>query len=223
MGSTRMSSSFLLVPAASADSVAELRVTIQRMGKIPGGEPAAELAGMLDDLAGVCGDALRIDRRASAHGALVTLHRSEPGLLTALFAATRDRSIAAYDRGLSRLYNPRGSVATSVLLAGEVLIPYMNSQLLEDIVRMPVWPDPESPFFVVEREEGQSGDGDYYVQTYRNDDGSYDLEYRDGSFERHFGFETFDPLLVTDVIWAWITQDPHWRTAIPWARVKFDS
>ena len=44
MGSTtRMSSSFLLVPAASADSVAELRATIQRMGKIPEGEPAARL------------------------------------------------------------------------------------------------------------------------------------------------------------------------------------
>ena len=39
-----------------------------------------------------------------------------------------------------------------------------------------------------------SGEEEYYIQTYHNEDGTYQLEYRDGSEDRHF---CVDPQSIT--------------------------
>ncbi len=218
MGPTR--SYALLVPSSAQPLIDQAEDVIA--GKTAEGDPPAELVALLNGLADRIADAISIDRPADAGGAVVSVVGSDAATLNALFAAARDHAIAIYEPGRRRLYNPHGSESVRVLLGGDVVIPFLTSDLLDDLVRNPLWPDPDAPFFIIERDG--AGDGEYYIQTYLNDDGVYDLEYRDGSFERHFGFETSDPDLVSDAMWAWVKEDyGHLLTIVPWVRQELDS
>lgn len=172
---------------------------------------------MLDDLSNRYQSSISIDRSADADGAVITVYGSEPESLNALLEATRDYAIAAYDTGLKRLYNSYGSVSVRILLGGSVVIPYATTQLLDHVVRNPTWPDPDSPFVIIERDD--PGNGEHYIQTYLNDDGSYTLEYRDGSADQHYGCETSDPAVVSDAMWSWIMADYiRLRKMVTWER-----
>ncbi|MBF6194387.1 hypothetical protein [Nocardia implantans] len=50
-------------------------------------------------------------------------------------------------------------------------------------------------------------------------DGVYELEHRAGSATESFQMYTSDPVLVRDVLWAWLSGDPWWRDAVAWFRV----
>ncbi|MGV9722031.1 hypothetical protein [Nocardia beijingensis] len=47
-------------------------------------------------------------------------------------------------------------------------------------------------------------------------DGVYELEHRAGSATESFQMYTSDPVLVRDVLWAWLSDDPWWRDAVAW-------
>ena len=49
-----------------------------------------------------------------------------------------------------------------------------------------------------------------FIQTWRRDDATYQLEYRQDGPESHFVVCTEDAVLVIDVMWAWAVQDPSW-------------
>jgi hypothetical protein len=206
--------SFALIPAAGADSVAEAEVLIRKMREIREGQPIPGLADLLDGLSADYGSVISVDGEVTANGAFISVEEPELGPLNDILMATKDCSIAVFDIALSRLYNPRGSVDIEVVLGGDCTLPYLTAQLLDDLVRRPTWPDPDSPFLIVAR------DGEDFIQTYLQDDGYYDLEYRDGSFEKHYDFYTPDAGLVSDVMWAWTAQDSRWRTAVPWTRME---
>jgi len=206
--------SFALIPATAADSVAEADVLIRKIREVRGGQPVPGLADLLDELEADYDSVISVDGDVTAYGALISVEEPELGPLNDILMATKDCSIAVFDIALSRLYNPRGSVDIEVVLGGDCTLPYLTAQLLDDLVRRPTWPDPGSPFLIVAR------DGEDYIQTYLQDDNYYDLEYRDGSFEKHYDFYTPDACLVADVMWAWTTQDSRWRTAVPWTRME---
>jgi len=215
-------STFKLVKVSTTDSSERIELLTQNLRERSAADPPAELAAMITDLSCQYEESFSIDRIADAYGAVITIDCSEPELLSALFKATKEYAVAAYDSVLQRLYSPHGSASVSVILGGAVVIPYVNAQLLDHLVRNPTWPDPESPFVIIERDD--SGDEENYIQMYLNDDGSYQLEYREGSFERHFGFETTDPQLVSAAMWAWVTLDYHrFQTIVAWERVELDS
>ena len=212
----KINSTFLLVPVAAA-SAADLEGFLEREHDRNVGEPPVELMQMLDELFDRCQSWISIARAADAGGAAITVLESQPDCLCALFEATRDHQIAAYDIELKRLYNPFGSVSVRVLLGGEVVIPYATSQLIDDVVRNPAWPEPGAPFVIIERDD--PGKGERYIQTYLNDDGSYTLEYRDGSSDQHYGYETTDAALVSAAMWSWIVEDyERMRNIVSWER-----
>lgn len=64
-----------------------------------------------------------------------------------------------------------------------------------------------------------------YIQVYHNDDGTFTLEYRDGSPEAHFAAED-DAISVSQVVATFIGYlrgDPQqWQPLHQWQRVEFD-
>ncbi|MEU6191751.1 hypothetical protein [Nocardia sp. NPDC047038] len=47
-------------------------------------------------------------------------------------------------------------------------------------------------------------------------DAVYELEHRAGSATESFQMYTSDPVLVRDVLWAWLCDDPWWRDSVAW-------
>lgn len=70
-------------------------------------------------------------------------------------------------------------------------------------------------FVVVERlpEEGQ-----VFVQTWRDGDGPFAVEHRDGGPERHFRAQSDDAERVVEVFLDWARGGQDWRTALDWQR-----
>jgi len=97
-----------------------------------------------------------------------------------------------------------------------VTLPYLTPALLRDLVLRPTWPQVEDPYFTITRGEHE------YVQTYRNEDGTYALEYRDGGPDAHFQYQTSDMGLVAKIMWRWGTGDLRWRTAVAWTRLEIE-
>lgn len=71
-----------------------------------------------------------------------------------------------------------------------------------------------APWLVLER------DSAVYAQTRRRPDGVFDLEYRDGSADRHFGTVVADATEVLDRLWGWLTDQPDWTANADWQRVR---
>ncbi len=93
----------------------------------------------------------------------------------------------------------------------------------------PAWDDPsedllfellgdvdrgEATFVIVER----SGDasGLTYIQAIRNSDGSWQVERREGSADRHFGGRSTNLRSTHDELVGWAFKLRGWRTAVTW-------
>ncbi|MGW1077863.1 hypothetical protein [Streptomyces sp. NPDC002537] len=74
-------------------------------------------------------------------------------------------------------------------------------------------------FVVVERMTDESG-GDHYIQTWHEGDGPYEVEYRDGSAERHFGVRMESADEVAAVIVAWARATEGWADGYDWKRIE---
>ncbi|GGR02381.1 DUF6891 domain-containing protein [Streptomyces netropsis] len=75
-------------------------------------------------------------------------------------------------------------------------------------------------FAVVER---TSGDADYYIQTWHERGGAYEVEYRDGSQERHFAARLADAEAVVAVFVGWALETDGWADGHDWKQVDFSS
>ncbi|WP_449478598.1 hypothetical protein [Streptomyces abikoensis] len=82
-------------------------------------------------------------------------------------------------------------------------------------------------FAVVERTEaaerdrgGDGGGGDHYIQTWHEGDGPYEVEYREGTAERHFGVRMESAAEVTAVFVAWARDEEGWADGYAWERVR---
>ncbi len=63
--------------------------------------------------------------------------------------------------------------------------------------------------------------GHTYAQTSRNKDGSYAVEYRAGSAERHFGTTAPDMRSAHALITGWAFDVDGWRESATWERIEF--
>ncbi|MEU8685170.1 hypothetical protein [Streptomyces sp. NPDC048611] len=68
-------------------------------------------------------------------------------------------------------------------------------------------------FVVAERHPEQA---QVYLQTWRDGDGPFSVEYRDGGPERHFRARSEDPEQVVQVFLDWARGGETWRTALDW-------
>ncbi|MFF4529852.1 DUF6891 domain-containing protein [Streptomyces sp. NPDC001407] len=74
-------------------------------------------------------------------------------------------------------------------------------------------------FVVAERTADESG-GDHYLQTWHEGAGPYEVEYREGSAERHFGVRMASADEVAAVFVAWARGTEGWSEGYAWERVE---
>jgi hypothetical protein len=75
---------------------------------------------------------------------------------------------------------------------------------------------PGNQFLIVDRVDAP-GD-EYYLQVYREPDGTYVIEYREGAADRHFETVAADLNTVFTVLTRWATDVPGWREGCDWHR-----
>ncbi|MEU7327964.1 hypothetical protein [Streptomyces parvus] len=82
-------------------------------------------------------------------------------------------------------------------------------------------------FVILERLDLEPVD-QHYIQVYLNDDLSYQVEYREGSADKHYQAhvprlrEVFGPEEPTaQVMMDWAHDRQGWREALPWAPIPF--
>jgi hypothetical protein len=214
-GEGAMRHRFAIFPAGSVDTIERADDLADAMSRGGVGEPLSPVRELIDELSETAAS-FHVTSPLDGPGVVIATHRPEDGLLRLLLLATKARGLALFDMELHRLHDPLGCVEVEVSLPGNLVLPYVTPLLLSNLVLLPTWPVPAEPYFIVMR-----GDDDY-VQTYRDEDGTYQLEYRDGGPDAHFACRTRNSGLVADVMWAWATREPRWRTAVAWERLQFD-
>lgn len=183
----------------AGDAVTEIAAELdERNGELP--EADSFLGSPAGD--GVLGDALFVSTPYDAIGHVRGL----------LFELGTPHDYALWDPQLAWLVDPAESVTAAVTHGGAGEFPYLTRQLVE--LWIPELEQP-GPYLIVE-----TGD-QIYIQTYRHQDGHYDLEYRDGSADKHFAATANDPRIVADLIWGWATGDRSGFAALDWQRLTF--
>ncbi|WHU47735.1 hypothetical protein QNM97_01590 [Gordonia sp. L191] len=91
--------------------------------------------------------------------------------------------------------------------------PMLGPRMLDTLIGRLV--DPH-PFLIIER------DSEVYAQTRVRDDGRFDLEYRDGSAERHFATVT-DPDRLPGHLWAWVLGGPAALSDMEWTKLDLQT
>ncbi|MFE7798270.1 hypothetical protein [Nocardia sp. NPDC057440] len=127
-----------------------------------------------------------------------------------LFALATPLNYAVYDPQLAWLIDPAGSVPAAVTHGGAGEFPYLTKATAQ------LWVSelaPPNPYLIVERAD------QVYMQTYRDESGTFTVEYRDGASNKHFGTTLTDASTVADLIWEWATDDRTRLHTLPWTRV----
>ena len=129
-----------------------------------------------------------------------------------LFELATPHNYAIYDPQLDWLIDPTGRIDVTITHGGAGEFPYLTEQLTRQWV--PALAEP-NPYLIVERADH------VYIQTFRDSPGSYTLEYRDGSPDRHFGTRVDDGERVAELIWEWTVGERARLDALDWEPVSF--
>jgi len=76
---------------------------------------------------------------------------------------------------------------------------------------------PGNPYLVIDQVD--MPDGDHYAQALHRSDGSWVVEYRDGSRSRHFQAFAPGPSVVYQVLAGWALHLPDWQHPLAWRPV----
>lgn len=94
------------------------------------------------------------------------------------------------------------------------------------------WDDPSEDLLfelLLDIENGQGGflivemtadaTGQTYAQAARGDDGSYVVEHREGSADRHYGTVVADMRAAHQLLTGWAFKLPAWNQNVQWSQV----
>ncbi|GAB4582478.1 hypothetical protein [Nocardia sp. IFM 10818] len=213
-----MSYDHVLLPSGAAATSAAVDAYLATQDGKPATPAVADMAAELDERNGELPEEDNFLESAAAESAVgAALFVSSPidavGFVrNLLFELATPRGYAVYDPQLAWLIDPAGHVPVAVSHGGAGEFPYLTQELVHRWIPELAQP---GPYLIVDR-----GD-EVYIQTYRHEDGHYDLEYRDGSADRHFTVTLNDPALVADLIWEWTTGDRSRFDTLPWQRLTF--
>ncbi|MEV0334587.1 hypothetical protein [Nocardia sp. NPDC050717] len=212
-----MSYDHILLPSCVANSVNEVDEYLASQEGLPASPEIEEIAAALNARNAelpVDDTFLSVESVGGANG--TTLYVPSPydavGFVrNLLFELATPREYALYDPQLTWLIDPWKHIPVRVTHGGAGEFPYLTRELAYRWVAGLAEPN---PYLIVERGEQR------YIQTYRDPDGGYILEYRDGSPEQHFGTSSDDPQQVAQVIWDWASERPDAGAELTWDRVK---
>lgn len=78
---------------------------------------------------------------------------------------------------------------------------------------------PRGGYVILER-EGESGDNVHYAQVWLRPDGSFQLEYREGSASEHYRTRTVSREKVSAALIGWLVNEPSWREKFDWQSIE---
>ena len=85
---------------------------------------------------------------------------------------------------------------------------------LELLAKLVLGLGPGNPYLVIDRVD--LPDGDYYAQALHREDGTWQVEYRDGSQNRHYQAFASGPGVVCQVLAGWALELPGWQRPLTW-------
>ncbi|WP_461165005.1 hypothetical protein [Arthrobacter sp. R4-81] len=96
------------------------------------------------------------------------------------------------------------------------------------------WDDPSEDLLFMLLEDIENGDETFaiverlvdvteqtYIQSSRNADGTYLVEYRDGTPDQHFSTGAPDMRAAHAVMTSWAFEEPRWRDSYIWTQLRF--
>lgn len=206
-----MSYDFFVFPAERADDLAaaiELYEAAPDRGVLTAGSAVAGLvAGLRADPA-AAGSLLEADGHDGA--AYVRTSWADPmANLRVVAGLARSHGLSVLDVQLDALYDPRGALDVSLDTEGGPRLPYLTRPLLATVLTQ--IRDRRYHWVTLARESG------VYAQAFRDDDGSWAVEHRDG---RHFAARTTDAVLVEELLWSWARGGTRWQAMLAFAPVE---
>ena len=212
-----MSYDHVLLPSGAATTLDEADAYLAAQQGLPQTPTVAAIAAELnarnDELPtaeGILANAPVGDSETGAALQVSSSHEAIGRLRALLFEFATPRDYAVYDPQLAWLIDPAGHLPVAVTHGGAGEFPYLTARLAHEWVAN--LPD-HSPYLIVERAP------QYYIQTFRDNDGTYILEYRDGSPDRHVGTRLAEADRVAELLWAWTTGDRTRLDTIDWQPV----
>ncbi|RPA57791.1 hypothetical protein EF294_17045 [Gordonia oryzae] len=121
-----------------------------------------------------------------------------------------DHGFDVYDPQENLYIATEHSVPVSVAHGNLGRFPLLSACMLTELVDRLGQPE---PYIVIER------DTEVYVQSRARDDGRFDLEYRDGSADRHFATIT-DADRLPELLWAWTVGGPATLSDVEWSKLR---
>lgn len=149
---------------------------------------------------------------ASAEGlGLPTIYSSVGEHLTVLLRVAARHGLVLVDLNSQKVHWPGDGVPVGVMAGDGTRLGALTLERLESLLdALPA----SDPWLVLER------DREVYVQTLRRNDGTYVLEFRDGSPDLHFATSLPDARGVLQRMWAWVTGEPGWKAGVEWSRAQ---
>lgn len=130
--------------------------------------------------------------------------------LVTLLRLAAQEGLVVVDLNSEQVYAPAPGEPIGVIAGDGSRLGALTRERLESLLSD--LPRP-APWLVLERGHN------VYVQTYRQDDGTFLLEHRDGSADRHFTTALADHSEVAARMWAWLSGDSDWSGNLTWERI----
>lgn len=200
-----MSIDFAVIPAVFS-TVEEAIHASDTMYDVPRGNPPERVLDLIAELDRI--DAIGENGflsvwpvGASSRGAVLCTRWSEwQRTIYELLEMTRDRQLAMVDRQLNQVFDPRGHVNAEVMIANGTKLPYVTEQIVVDVMANQ---EHYGDYIIVEKAENE------YIQSLYESGQQCQVEYRNGSANKHFQTFTPDRSLVPRLIGAWLEQGPQ--------------
>ncbi len=211
-----MSYDFFVFPADRADGLEEALALYEATALTGTASPGGPVARFVADLGALsptvsAGGFLSAPVDGSDDGAYVCTSWDDPmGNLRAVAGAARPHDLAVLDVQLGALYDPRGALDVVLTTEAGPQLPFLTRAVLTEVM--------------THVREGRyhwvnlSRDDASFVQTFRDDDGSWAVEHRE--HDGHFAARIGDGSLVEGLLWAWARGDGGWRAMLEFSPVE---
>jgi hypothetical protein len=202
-----MSYDFFVFPADLADDLDQATTVYETSPQTGAPTPGSAVGELVEDLA-----ELGIDVHGTAAAAYVSTSWDDPmANLRTVAEVAAAHGLSVLDVQLSALFDPRDAVAVQVETQGGPRLTYLTRRILAEVLAHIV--DGRYHWVTLTRRPG------VFVQTYRDQDGSWALEHREGPGE-HYAARISDPGLVEDVLWSWARDDGRWQAQVAFSPIR---
>ncbi len=202
-----MTYDFFVFPAELAEDLEQattVHESAPRTGSPVAGSAVGEVVVALEELG--------VAVRGTGAGAYVSTSAEDPmAHLRTVADAAAAHGLSVLDVQAGALYDPRNAVDVALETQGGPRLTFLTRGILREVVSHIV----EGRYHWVTLSRGAG----LFVQTYRDDDGSWALEHREGP-DRHFAARVTDAGLVQQVLWSWARDDGRWQAQVAFSPVR---